>query len=199
MAAATDEAAAWSVRAAGHAARWASGDGPRPVLGEEFDPRLCRGLANRYGQIPAGHCHTTAASFGGHLTAAVSDDEAFVQLFAPLFGAGLFGLERTARGPALSTVPAPLAARARREFELIRNRGERPAVGPTSSLFTEGTERSLRAWVGARVARTLGARFASELAVLCRGWRPDWRIPATGERREDGLVCVWLGAFEEQP
>ena len=197
-AAATDRSLSWSVAASAHAARWASGVGPQPAIDEPLEPRVCRALARRHGRIPASWCASSPASFGGGLVAAVIDDLAFQRFFAPLFGAGLYGLPRKERTPALERVPSGFRARVRREFEVIRSRGVRPDIASTESLFEPGSDTSLRGWVGDRVSRTLGAPFANELVVLCGGWSSNWRVPRAETQEPTELVRTWLSLFEEE-
>jgi hypothetical protein len=195
--AASSPAAVWSVAASAHAARWALGCGESPSTEVAPDRRESRALAVRYGRIPGSSCLASPGTFGHVLACAVTDEFEFQRLFAPFFGAGLFGLPRADRQGALDSVPNEFGVRVRREFEVIRSRGARPVIESTGNLFDGRSAPTLRSWIGARVAGVLGHRCADELSVLCGGWEPDWRVPSVGMVYPSGLVATWLSLFEE--
>lgn len=189
-------AVSWAVSAAPYAARYALGAGPIPTESDGSEVAHARSIARRFGRIPASHTIAAPGSFGATLVAAVRDDTAFVRLFAPLFGAALFGLERSERSAALGAVPTQLRAHVRREFELLRNGGVRPDIERSALFEPSEACHQLRRWVGARVARTLGVLIADELAVLCGGWGADWRVPAVGSAVQTALADAWLQTFD---
>lgn len=188
--------ARWAVAASPYAARWAMGAGPKPGRNDGTDRAHARSVARRFGRLPATMCEALPGSFGTAMVTAVQDEVSFVRLFAPLFGVGLFGLERSRRRLALASLPDELSSTARREFELVRNQGIRPTI-ETTALFEDGPSPDLRAWVGARVAQSLGALVAEELAVVCCGWRADWQIPGAGQPPAHGLISAWVSTFAE--
>lgn len=184
----------WSVTASAHAARWAHGKGDVPGRSARLDARESRAIAQQYGRIPAGHAGAPEGTYGGTLWRAVRDDGAFERLFASLFGAALYGVERSQRRRALSQLPSVFSALVLREFEILRSRRERPVVEPTR-LFEMDCAGEFRSAIGTVVASTLGALYADELATLCGGWQ-GWPVLPAATPAPVPLLRAWLSLFE---
>ena len=171
-----DPTAAWSLHASPVAARWALEGGMKPSPSEPLpDAVTLRGLAARYGRIPASFVDASDG-FVRAFCAAVRDDVALHRFASPILAAGLFALPRPERKAALLALPDVAQVATRRAFEVARTHG-----GPSESIAgaaqlalarASNLGGDARARVCAGLAALFFDRWSDELVVLSHG---DWR------------------------
>lgn len=179
-AAAGDPLAAWALAASPAAAAWLAGAAERPERDALPAPAILRRYAVDHGRVSARVALEDRPPFVEGFARSVSDEVSLARWSAPLFAAGLFGVERSERRAVLDKLPQPLGDTVRRHFERQRalGRAEERVVSGAAQVV-QAAHRiggSLRARVTGALASVAGTAWLDELTVLARGDVEAWTI-----------------------
>ncbi|MCB9506783.1 MAG: hypothetical protein H6698_02605 [Myxococcales bacterium] len=157
--------------------------------------------SRRYGRLPGRFAWGDDGAFGLSVCRAVGSEAALGALVAPLFGVGLFGVDRAERSAALASLPAAYAEPTRDAFARARNRSDLSEVRGATEKFASACLRAAiecradaRQRACAALARATGGHWCDELAALNHG-RATHPGPAADPGELDALFALWVDWF----